>query len=42
MLLPPERIDEESDIVARIKRGESVEHFETVRVRKDGAPLTFR
>ena len=36
MLLPPERADEESDILARIGRGESVEHFETVRVRKDG------
>jgi PAS domain S-box-containing protein len=36
MLLPPERASEEADILARIKRGESVEHFETVRVRKDG------
>ena len=35
MLLPPERIDEEADILARIQRGESVDHFETVRVRKD-------
>lgn len=36
MLLPPERASEEADILARIRRGESVEHFETVRVRKDG------
>jgi PAS domain S-box-containing protein len=36
LLLPPGRIDEESDILARIKSGESVDHFETVRVRKDG------
>ena len=36
MLLPPERVNEESDILARIVRGESVEHFETVRLRKDG------
>jgi len=36
MLLPPERANEESDILARIVRGKSVEHFETVRVRKDG------
>jgi two-component system sensor histidine kinase/response regulator len=36
MLLPPERVNEESDILARIGRGERVEHFETVRVRKDG------
>jgi PAS domain S-box-containing protein len=39
VLLPPERIDEESDILARIRRGESVEHFETVRVRKDGTNI---
>jgi PAS domain S-box-containing protein len=36
MLLPPERANEESDILARIVGGESVQHFETVRVRKDG------
>jgi len=36
ILLPPERVDEESEILARIKKGESVDHFETVRVRKDG------
>ncbi len=36
MLLPPERANEESDILARVGRGESVVHFETVRVRKDG------
>ena len=39
MLLPPERADEESDILARIARGESVSHFETVRVRKDGKKI---
>ncbi len=39
MLLPPERASEESDILARIGRGESVEHFETVRVRKDGTRI---
>src|SRR6266849_4777 len=36
ILLPPERANEEPDILARIGRGESTEHFETVRVRKDG------
>jgi PAS domain S-box-containing protein len=39
VLLPPERIAEESDILARIKRGERVDHFETVRVRKDGTNI---
>jgi PAS domain S-box-containing protein len=37
MLLPPERADEETDILKRIRRGEGVEHFDTVRVRKDGS-----
>ena len=36
MLFPPERLAEEADILARIARGESVDHYETVRVRKDG------
>jgi PAS domain S-box-containing protein len=36
MLVPPERANEESDILTRLKRGETVQHFETVRVRKDG------
>src|SRR5262245_15052691 len=36
MLIPPERLDEETAILARIVRGESVSHFETVRVTKDG------
>jgi PAS domain S-box-containing protein len=39
MLLPSERAHEESDILARIGRGESVEHFDTVRVRKDGTNI---
>jgi PAS domain S-box-containing protein len=39
LFTPPEHVNEESDILARIKRGESVEHFETVRIRKDGARI---
>jgi PAS domain S-box-containing protein len=39
VLLPPERIDEESGILARIRSGETVDHFETVRVRKDGTNI---
>jgi PAS domain S-box-containing protein len=39
MLFPPERVEEEADILTRIRQGESVEHFETVRVRKDGARI---
>ena len=39
MLFPPECVSEEPDILARIRRGESVEHLETVRVRKDGKKI---
>ena len=39
MLFPPDRLTEESDILARIRHGENVEHFETVRVRKDGRKI---
>jgi PAS domain S-box-containing protein len=38
-LIPPERHAEEREILARIRRGERVEHFETVRVTKDGRKL---
>ena len=36
LLLPPDRPDEERDILARIRKGERSEHFETRRRRKDG------
>jgi PAS domain S-box-containing protein len=39
MLIPPERIDEEPGIIARIRRGERIEHYDTVRRRKDGSPI---
>jgi len=35
-LIPPERLAEELQIIDRIKKGESVEHFETTRMAKDG------
>ena len=35
-LLPPERVQEEEENLARLRRGERVEHCETVRVAKDG------
>ncbi|MDQ4121605.1 MAG: PAS domain S-box protein [Acidobacteriota bacterium] len=37
ILIPPERHSEEAEIISRIKAGERVEHYETVRVRKDGS-----
>src|SRR5688572_12678169 len=34
-IIPPERIHEETHILSRIRQGERVEHFSTVRRRKD-------
>ena len=39
MLIPPERQSEEDDILARLRNGERVDHFETVRMTKDGRRL---
>ena len=37
MLIPEDRLGEEPAILARIRSGERVDHFETVRRRKDGS-----
>ncbi|HEX8162400.1 MAG TPA: PAS domain S-box protein [Pyrinomonadaceae bacterium] len=37
MLIPPDRPDEEPHILEQIRRGDPVDHYETVRRRKDGA-----
>ena len=39
MLVPPERPDEVPMILDSVRRGEKVDHFETVRVAKDGRRL---
>jgi PAS domain S-box-containing protein len=36
ILTPPDRIDEEPEIISRLRRGERVEHIDTVRMRKGG------
>jgi PAS domain S-box-containing protein len=36
ILIPPDRVSEEARILERLRRGESVNHYETVRRRKDG------
>jgi PAS domain S-box-containing protein len=36
MLIPPDRQDEEPQILSRIRSGERIHHYETVRRRKDG------
>jgi PAS domain S-box-containing protein len=37
ILFPVERLHEEAEFLRRIQSGERIEHYETVRVRKDGA-----
>ena len=39
MLIPEKHLDEEPGILQRIRRGESVDHYETLRRRKDGTLL---
>jgi PAS domain S-box-containing protein len=39
ILNPPDRHDEEPAILERIRRGERVAHYETVRMRKDGSRI---
>jgi PAS domain S-box-containing protein len=36
ILMPPELYDEEPGILARLRRGERIDHYQTVRRRKDG------
>jgi PAS domain S-box-containing protein len=36
LIVPPDRQSEEDDLLSKVRRGESVDHFETLRVRKDG------
>jgi len=39
LLIPPDRLDEEKEILRRLRLGERIDHFETVRMRKDGELL---
>jgi len=39
VLIPEARLHEESEILARIRSGERIDHYETVRLRKDGEPI---
>jgi PAS domain S-box-containing protein len=39
LLIPQDRLDEERQLIGRIRRGERVEHFETLRRCKDGRLL---
>lgn len=39
LLMPEERRDEATSILARVRRGEHIDHYETVRMKKDGTLL---
>jgi PAS domain S-box-containing protein len=39
LIIPEERWSEEQEILAKLRRGERVDHYETVRVTKDGQRL---
>jgi PAS domain S-box-containing protein len=39
VLIPPDRLDEETEILQRIRKGQPAERLETIRVRKDGSPI---
>ncbi len=39
LIIPHDRWGEEAEIIRQIKRGERVDHFETIRARKDGSLL---
>jgi PAS domain S-box-containing protein len=39
LIIPANRSNEETVIIEKIKRGERIEHFDTVRIRKDKTPL---
>ena len=40
ILIPPDRLGEETMVLGRIRRGERVEHFDTLRRRKDGTTVS--
>ena len=41
LLIPPDRVDEEPEILSRIRRGKKIDHYETVRRRKDGSLINI-
>ena len=40
-IIPPEHIHEEEEIIGKIKKGIPIDHFDTVRLRKDGARVNI-
>jgi PAS domain S-box-containing protein len=40
-IFPPDRLEEEAQLLEQLRRGERVDHFETVRRRRDGRDIDF-
>jgi PAS domain S-box-containing protein len=41
MIIPRDRWQEEDEVLRRVSQGEEVDHFETVRQRRDGSPVVI-
>ena len=41
IIIPPDRQDEEDAVLDRIRRGDRVDHYETIRQRKDGSRVAI-
>ncbi|MBI1735571.1 MAG: MEKHLA domain-containing protein [Candidatus Rokubacteria bacterium] len=41
LIIPPERLGEEDEVLRRVRSGQRVDHFETVRVAKDGRTVSI-
>jgi PAS domain S-box-containing protein len=41
LIVPDDRLDEEADVLARLSRGEKIDHYETIRQTKDGRRLNM-
>lgn len=39
IVFPPDKYDEEDEILSRLRCGERIEHFESIRIRKDGGQI---
>jgi PAS domain S-box-containing protein len=39
LIIPAERLGEEQEVLRRVRAGVALDHYETVRVRKDGTPI---
>ena len=41
VIAPPERIQEQQDLLQKVRQGECIRHIETVRIRSGGVPISF-